>query len=343
MTEGEMNLLDKRNNVREKESPSARKEIIRREITRAMHRFIEHLPHSYVASEAARHDVQRERRVDFKDRLTESTYHPSQNLPREFYKYLAVALKDLRDRHKNDAGNITVEDIERESEAAATWIYNKSEDKLGNLMDAAIKSNASLDESEITRIQQTLVNRLGAYLGDSQRKYGWSPHEHFKELMAAIPQSTLRENLQKIVDEIRVEPHPDRLDESWETVLEAKTLLLDNVVSEHHVWIDFDGAKRAEGHIYTKYAALLHEDIQRNRRQLPEDERAQIDKTYATFLENTSLNHAITSQLRDPSKIDVPVYALLEKTLTILKAQRYEQLDQLIRGLNEIKQANLSK
>ena len=334
-------------------SPVTRLPLIEREFQRAIYRYLEHLPESFAAADETRRAAYPE--IDavqaLRERLTESTYHPSQNLPILFYKYLAMALKGAWDRHKNDpAGRRSPAAMEKEAEEILQIVLGQTEDQLSNLRDAAISSNASLNKDDIERVQTTLEQRLNALLVRKEMQTGWSPREHAQELLATISE----EELQSAMDRIRVEPSPGRfdesgktvlLDESWETVLEAKTILLNNVEKELNVWIDFDGSRRAEGHAYTKYGALIYEDIARNlkcfdSKELGVKEVAEVDVLYAKFRKNAAWNHAITTKLADPANMDPSTIRLMERTLDILKGERYEELNQMIRMLNEVKQKN---
>ena len=354
MMDLEPKILDarrKKDETEGREGAVTRLPIIERALKRSIARFIENLPKSFEAAGEVHNSAHHaelagtEAGRAFVNRIVETTYHPSQNLPLQYYyRSLTNELKELWKRHRESLLNLhdpTL--IEEEAELITKRIIGKSEDKLIDFNDVAIRSNATLPEAEITRIQNTLVERLSGLLVRMQKESGWSPHEGIPRLFELIPHEKLENELRQVMGGVRVDPSKERIDETWETVLEAKTLLLNNITREHYVWVDFDGAKRAEGHTYTKYAALVYEDILRNLEDVSGKELIEINSLYDRFIENTSFNHAISAALKEPEKINPNVRSLLERTLTILKANRYERLDELAGKLNTIKQRNIER
>lgn len=339
MSEIDGKVLDVRRK-KESEAPSqeratTREHIFDLELNRALDRYAEHI----AESSAARHERANFPGASrsFADRTVESTYHPSQIGPTQQHEALAPELKRIRDAYEKSREDPSIVfDAKSEARESSLRIMAKIRGKIPNLANAAIQSNAALRPEEISEIQSTLVSNLASLLGRKERQTGWSRDKNLVQLT----QSVTDEDLRREIESITIEQPQDRFDESRETVLEAKTILLNNVAEDHHVWVDFDGARRAAGHIYSKYGALVYEDIVRNLHQLTSKEFVRVIEAYTAFRGNASLNHAISTMLQDPSSIDPGIVPQLEHTMDVLKEDRSKQLESLISVLDDIKQKN---
>ncbi len=213
-------------------------------------------------------------------------------------------------------------------------LINRTGHLMADLSDAAISSNANLKQLDIEKLQVDIVGDITALLVAKGKLVGDA-------------QEVSDKDIEDIIDKYAIGlPEPTgEFDESDETVLEAKTILLGGVAEEHYVWIDFDGAKRAAGHTYSKYAALVYEDIKfsADAAGLTIDQFNGVGDLYSKFRRNASLNHTVSSRLQDPTGLPPEVVIELERTLHLLKKERYGQLSQLVRWKNEIKSKNSAK
>lgn len=333
--------LDRR--LRQKTHPEdspylTRQDILARDLKRALYRFIEHLPE---ANETVNEIRQRSGDTvarAFADRIVETTYHPSHTLPPEFYLALAESIKKIWQDFKTPGTQWDQAAMEARAQQESHTIMAEASGKLDNLADSAIQSNAGLDATEVLSLQRHISNDLDELVTTKRQASSSDPSTPTTTEMAwaAMTEPELRQ----ILDNLPMTEPADRFDESKETVLEAKIVIFNGVADEHHVWVDFDGAKRAEGHTYSKYAALIYEDIMHNFTLLqPAEQRATV-ALYQEFRRLAALNHALSSLLKDPSAIPKPKLLRLEQMLDILKRARYEKLSALIRIKNDIKQTN---
>lgn len=243
----------------------------------------------------------------FEDRITESTFHPSHNLPPIFYLELNKTLAELW--RQSDDG-VVINDLEGWAQERSETIIETCKEQLIRLGDVAIPSNADLTPEKMRELQaafKTAANQEGDI--------------DVVAVIASLPEVTLQ----------------NQFDESNEVVLRAKVVLLHGMSENYHTWVDFDGAKRAEGHTYSKYAALVYADIVRYKKYLSADQQQNALSIYQEFRKNAALNHALSNVLKDPSLLSKSQLAKLEQVMERLKTTRHERLTELVRYKNSAK------
>lgn len=243
----------------------------------------------------------------FEDRITESTFHPSHNLPPVFYLELNKALMLLWKQHNDQQ---SMGDIEDWAKSKSETIITDCQDMLIRLGDAAIPSNADLTSEKMQELQEAFTTATAS-----------DEEINVDAIITGLPPVELQ----------------DKFDESNELVLRAKVVLLHNMSEHYYTWVDFDGAKRADGHAYSKYAALVYTDIVRYSRHLSPEQRDAALVIYQEFRKNAALNHALSNLLKDPVGLPELQLTKLESVMERLKDTRKERLTELERYKNSAK------
>ena len=285
----------------------------RKILERILCRFIEDLPN--LEKRINKNKIDAELIVNnFAERYFDFTFHPSQSKSDLFRIAFEQALQEIHDFYKN----LTTEEqnefiaspfeISEKASKYAQKIFAESASKLLDINDATIPSNATLEPATIRLLQGKI------------------------KIISQENLVNIKQQIESLYSLFKIQPH--FYDETFETVADAKKILLNNILENYYVWIDFDGTKRAEGHAYSKYGALVFEDIKSSQNYLDSNQKNRADELYNLFQKNAALNHTLTLLLKEDNLDNKDN---LEEIMNTLKKERENLLLKLVQIKNLIK------
>lgn len=310
-------------------------EVTKSDLLRAdLQAFFERFVHELSATETMIEDVEtnlnardeRPERDVFMARLVEKTFHPSQIHSARLKRAIWDEMRSIRMLRRSRLTSIssTPWSEEEMSELVLLAVQRICQETLqyeDTLDDAAVRSHSRFQRREL----RMLKKKIRDYMDFKKVE---SPEEFIDSLYGQVDVSRF--------DPLK-DPWSDyKIDESWEAVVEAKTTLLSDVSSLHTVWIDFDGAKRPEGIMFSMYGSMLSEDIRRGVSRLGQqsaEDEYWIRHAGWWFLKTDVLIHVLTQVLRD-NNLESEQKLTLEDVMDRLKRRRFDALLDLqkIRG-----------
>ena len=273
-----------------------------------------------------REDVLVHRYLDvFYSRILENTDHPSQILPRELKDKFSTKLAKIRSDHraymKRHPEGWGRELIARLAMDVAEEIMREVAHQIDDLQHAYIAANSKLPKDSVSELRRQMRDlRDFTNPSDIADSFGMD--------LTSLNLTDFNAPMDFVFDEVK------------EKIIHAKTALLSGPQALHSIWIDFDGAKRPEGIMFSIFGGLVFADIQklskgkgRRKDYLSDDGKQRALSTYSDFLKTDVLIHSLTGLLKDNH---LPHKEGLEKLMVELKRRRLEDLKELVRFRNVI-------
>lgn len=258
--------------------PESKEDLLRNWLQKTLERQITDIPlHSSRVSDIHTNGLKTHRSpvAAHIQRDIENTYHPSQIHCRKFKALFAKQINQIRKAYEDnpDCLDLSPAGISLKAKSIVDEIIGEFLHYELNLKYAGISSNARLKEAELEKV-----------------KKDFEDGKEIELIESSLPKDFITTN-------------PNPLDETWETVADAKDNLIWDGGDIHSVWIDFDGARRPEGIMFSIYAALIWEDIQYGFRITNLEDKAELEvsakKEYNDFLKVDVMIHALTSVLQN--------------------------------------------
>lgn len=299
------NPLDKRNQ-NFSSSQSNPEEILKRTFQRNISRHIAESDTNYALNQNIVKGKKEVNSSDFKNRFWENTSHPSQICSGRLRTVHFTETMKIREKvRQNNGHGLIDEDIKKLEQDALQNFYSAiyQERKLSQTF---IPANAKLKQDTIEGLQSDL--------------FEINPEADLDVLIAELES--------KIINEYQ----DIYFDEAWETAKEARQSLLYDLEDVYSVWIDFDGAKRPEGTMFSMYAYLVYEDIQHGVRigYLNKESLQDSQNKYHSFLKTDSLIFALTELLKKNGIGSQMRKDTLEELMEKLKGIRKKKIKDLV-------------
>lgn len=256
----------------------------------------------------------------FSERLLEGTFHPSQYHSPEMKKAVNDACRIIRTKFKSlTTGEAWgTAEVEAMAEQHTKDIMAQAFNFERNFANARVPANAKLSPLEI----QSLIARFREL----------SSHKPNKSVSTDDLNQRRENELEDMMAMISPDLQEQHFDEAYEAAEYAKKNLLNGMSNTASIWIDYDGAKRPEGLVFSIYNSLIVEDITNGKGVLKPEEIKHFEETNAAFLKVDVMIHALTALLKEENENGLQKE--LEMRMAILKNRRRSLIEQLIQLRN---------
>ena len=257
--------------------------------------------------------------IYFRSRIFETTNHPSQlhkKVTESFYKQIKKFRKMIN-ANREKMWNLNLWECVRN---ASLTIRGETISHENDSFNSKIDSNAHLNCIQLDYLQWIMKNIR--YIESFRDEHNVNDFID-NELIPNTPEIT------DPAESIRL-----NFDEVLETIRLSKKMIIESGQEIYSKWIDFDGASRPEGIMYSEYAWLLIEDIHSNGEHAKNKSHVTsvANQFYSDFCKIDAIIHALTLLLisQDWCKTKFK----LERVMDNLKVRRFNLIENLVKIRN---------
>jgi hypothetical protein len=257
-------------------------------------------------------------------RIVERTFHPSQILPIKLKQLIWAKLREIKKRHRQSGFTWDEDKILNTAQEAVDDIFTNHDlwPEVSDLSTAKIAANTKLNPESVDYIKNEIIGKFAEF-----KETGDFNEIMFEYLDAKLGNRFARRgNEESFVD-------GQKASESWEMLVEAKIMLLTGASDIFPSWVDFDGAKRPQGIMFTRFGELLMDDIRVGYEYLNKPEKSRLNKVFTAFYKVDVLIHALTQLLQENGE---GMREVLEDFMNFLKERRKSILNDLVKFRNRI-------